>query len=178
MATGSLDLLGMVQAALVAGNTDLGSRIYQPADWPTQPDQYPIGKLRLIAENRQSPGHGAEIEFQTTSTVRLEIQCSAPAALDDTGATAVETQLWQVKKQAEVAVIGSYPLTTSIQRIVSINSQLAYTTAATHLAGVQMDIALEFYEGPESFAPVVSADLDEMDVTMTGPAASITIQTS
>ena len=173
MVTTSLDLLGMVQAALVAGQTELGDRIYRPADWPTQPGQYPIGKLRLIGESRQSLGHGSVIEFATTATVRLLIECSSPAVLDDGGAAAVEQDLWNVKRQAEVAIVGSYPLTTSIQRIVSIVSQLAYTTAATHLAGVQMDISLEFYEGPESFFPVPAVDLDEVDVTGVGPGIDL-----
>lgn len=176
--TTSLDLLGMVQAALVACNTDLGNRIYRPGDWPTQPGQYPIGKLRLVSESRLSLGHGATVEFITTATIRLLLECSEPAQVDDTGAAAVEQALWQVKRQAEIAVIGSYPLELNIQRVVSIQSQLAFTTAATHLAGVQMDIALEFYEGPESFAPVVSADLDEVDVSTVDPAASAVIPTS
>lgn len=176
MATSSLDLLGMVQAALVAGNTDLGSRIYRPGDWPTQPGQYPIGKLRLVAESRQSLGHGSTIEFVTTATIRLLIECSEPAQLDDSGAASVEQALWQVKRQAEVAVIGSYPLELNIQRFVSVQSQLAFTTAATHLAGVQMDISIEFYEGPESFAPIVSVNLNEMDVTTTRPSASAVIE--
>lgn len=178
MPTSSLDLLGMVQAALIAGNTALGNRIYRPGDWPTQPGQYPIAQLRLVAENRQSLGHGATVEFLTTATIRLLLQCSAPAALDDTGAAAVEAQLWALKQAVEVAVIGSYPLLDDIQRFVSINSQLSYDATATHLAGVQMDIAVEYYEGPESFAPVVSASLTEVTVTTESPspAASETIQ--
>lgn len=178
MPTTSLDLLDMVHQALLAGRTAMEQRIYRPADWPTQPGQYPIGKLRLIGESRQSLGHGATVEFITTATVRLLIECSEPAQLDDTGAAAVEQALWLVKRQAEVAVIGSYPLEESIQRFVSIQSQLAFTTAATHLAGVQMDIAMEFYEGPESFAPIDSDDLNEADVTLTDPAASVIIPTT
>lgn len=175
MATSSLDLLAMIQTALVAGNTDLGPRIFRPGDWPTQIGQYPIGKLRLVGEDRESLGHGATVEFLTVATIRLMIECSEPAALDDTGASNAEAALWRVKQQAEVAIIGSYPLELNIQRFVSIKSQLAYTTAATHLAGVQMDIAIEFYEGPESFAPIVSVPLNEADVTMVSPAASETI---
>lgn len=176
MPTSSLDLLALVQSSLIAGDTALETRIYRPGDWPTQPDQYPIGKLRLVSENRQSLGHGATVEFLTIATIRLLLECSAPAALDDSGAAAVESQLWSLKQAVEAAVIGSYPMLEEIQRFVSVNSQLAFTTAATHLAGVQMDIAIEFYEGPESFFQPVTPSLNEVDATIPSPAAGADIQ--
>jgi hypothetical protein len=57
-----------------------------------------------------------------------------------------------------------------------MQTELAFNSdAATHLAGLQMDVALEFYEGPESFAPVEADDLLELDATIAAPAASTTI---
>lgn len=159
----SIDLLGLVRDALVAAGTDAGSRIYAPGDWPTQPDSYPITKIRLVNESRQSIARSSAPEFTTTALIRIISEVSAPAKLDDAGATDAEMACWRIKRQNEVAIVNGYPLTASIQQISSIYSQLAFNSeGTTHLAGIQTDLALEFYEGPESFAPIIVDELLEM----------------
>ena len=161
--TSSPTLLDAVHLAIVEAQTEAADNVYRPGDWPTQPDQYPIVKMRIIGEERVSIARGGPPEFTTTTTIRLAVEASAPALTDDLGATDVEAALWRIKAQVEAAVVNSYPLTSMIQQIASMRSQLAFTSeAATHLAGVQIDIALEFYEGPESFAPVTTDDVDEV----------------
>lgn len=177
--TTSLDLLQTVYDTIVAANTASGNRVYKPGDWPTQPDQYPITKLRLVSEDRQSLGRGGPPQFATVATIRIVSEVSAPAQLDDLGASDAEAALWSLKRQVEVAIVNSYPLEAMIEQIASMRSQLAFNSdSATHLAGIQTDVALEFYEGPESFAPATSDDLDEVDVTTSGPAAAINIPTT
>ncbi|MDQ2763016.1 MAG: hypothetical protein M3Y22_05860 [Pseudomonadota bacterium] len=165
--TTSSDLLDLVYQAVRDGNTDAGPRIFKPGDWPTQPDQYPIIKMRLVTEDRQSISRSGPAEFITTATIRLATEVSALATPFDAGATAAESQLWALKRQVDVAVVNSYPLMSEIQQIAAMRSQLTFTSeAATHLAGMQTDIALEFYEGPEGFAAVQTDDLTEIDVVL------------
>ncbi|HEX7693915.1 MAG TPA: hypothetical protein VF409_05465 [Sphingomonas sp.] len=174
--TTSQDLLDLVYQAVLDA-TDAGSRVYKPGDWPTQDGDWPIVKIRLLAEDRQSLGRGGAIEFITVATVRLHLEVSAPATEDDMGATGAETALWALKRQAEVAVINSYPLTKLLQNIPSVRSQLGFSSdAATHIAGVHMDLSLEFYEGPESFAPVATVDLEEVAIADTNlPPTGISV---
>lgn len=172
--TTSQDLLQAVYEAIAAAGTGAGDRVYTPGDWPTQPDQYPIVKLRLVSEQRRSSGRSGPPQFETVAVVRILAEASSPADFDNAGASDAEQKLWSLKRQIEVAVINSYPLEQQIEQIATVNSQLAFTSeAATHLAGLQMDLSLEFYEGPESFAPVEADDLEEADVTGIGPGLTI-----
>lgn len=173
----SLDVLDLLYAAILGPDmlatppifaTAAFGRVYKPGDWPTQPGQYPIVKLRLIGEDRQSIARSGAAEFTTTATVRIIGAVSAPAQFDDAGATAAETLLWQLKRQIEVAIVNSYPLASVIQQIASMRSQLAFNSeGATHLAGIQTDVAVEFYEGAESFAPVLADALETATVAAT-----------
>lgn len=170
--TTSADVLDFVYQAILTGGTDAESRVYKPGDWPTQNDQYPITKMRLIAESRRSLGVSGPAEFLTTATLRLMTEVSAPATIDDAGATGAESQLWAIKGQNDAAVVNSYPLTEQVQQIAAMRSQLAFNSeGATHLAGIQTDIDIEFYEGPEDFAPVATADLDQLAIDIPAPHA-------
>jgi hypothetical protein len=175
--TTSLDVLDLCYAAVLgpgivtappAYATMAQGRVYKPGDWPSQDGLYPLVKMRLVGEDRVPIGRSGPAEFTTTATIRITGEVSAPAQIDDGGATVAETLLWQLKRQIEVAIVNSYPLTSAIQQISSMRSQLAFNSeAATHLAGVQIDLALEFYEGPESFAPVVADTLDQVSLAAT-----------
>ena len=163
--TTSEDLLQAAYEA-VLNETDAGSRVYKPGDWPSQDEQYPLIKMRLIHESRTSLGRGGAIEFVTVATIRITAEVSAPATINDAGATGAESALWRLKRQIEVAIVNSYPLTKLIQNMPTITSQLDFSSeGATHLAGVRVDLQLEFYEGPESFAPVEAVDLEEVTIS-------------
>ena len=165
--TTSLHIKNLVDAALTGyPGTDAKDRVYRPGALPTQTDQYPNLRTRLTAESRQSLGRGGPPEFTTLCTVRIIGEVSAPASIADVTSSTIEAQLWALKRQVEVAVINSYPLFSRIQQLASIQAQLAYTSeAATHLAGIQIDMAFEFYEGPEDFAPIETDDLTDADIT-------------
>lgn len=164
--TTSLDLLDLSHAAVIAANTMAGDNIFRPGDWPTQPGQYPIGKMRLVKEDRISQGRSGPQSFTTTAHIQMSLAVSEPAQLDDAGATAAEAKLWAFKREVEIAIVNSMPLATAIQQISMMRSQLQFLgQGGEHLAGVQMDIAFEYYEGPENFAPVDADDIEEFDVT-------------
>lgn len=167
--TTSADLVSAIVTVLTEPNaTSAGTRVYRPGDWATQGDQYPIIKVRAVREVKQSLGRGGPPEFTVVTTVRITGEVSAPALANDAGAAQAEADLWTLQRQIEVVVINSYPLTEDVQQIVSVDSQLSYNgDAAAHLAGIQIDLALEWYQGPDDFAPLAAEDLTGIDVTLT-----------
>lgn len=168
--TTSYDLLVLVYEALTTSpdTTDAGPRVFKPGDWPTQQDQYPIIRLRIANEDRQSLGRSGAPEFTTIATIQALGEVSADAEAGNAGAGAAEAALWALKRQLEIAVINSYPLMTEIQQFPSIRSTLNYdSTGSSHLASVQIDLALEFYEGPENFAPVEADPLTSISLSDT-----------
>lgn len=174
--TTSQDLIDVVHAAIVFAGTDAEGRVFKPGDWPSQPDQYPIIKLRLAFENRQSLGRSGPPQFTTVATIQIQAEVSEPAQIDNDGATEAEARLWAIKRQIDAAVVNSYPLTTHIQQISAMRAQLAFTSdAATHLAGVQIDLDVEFYEGIEDFPPAPEWPLS--DLAMQDPVRGVGIVT-
>lgn len=174
--TSGSDILDLIIAAVgpidpaanpLVYRTDAGANVFRPGDWPAQDGQYPLLKARITSEFKQSLSRSGAPEFNVTTTVRVEAQVSAPAAVGDAGAAAAEAALWRLARQVEVAVIGSYPLTQLIQRIASVSTQLAYSSdGETHLSGAQIDLAIEWFAGPDCFAPPPYDDLTSAQVTI------------
>ena len=75
----SEDLLELTHAAIVQAGTDAEGDVFRPGDWPTQDGQYPIIKLRLIGEDRQSVSRSGPSQFTTITTIRISAEVSAPA---------------------------------------------------------------------------------------------------
>lgn len=165
--TTAADIVDLVEATLLkTGATDAGNRVYRPGDWPAQPDSYPLIKLRVVSETKQSITRSGSVQFTTTLTLRILGEVSAPVSLDDpAGTSAAEAALLQLSRQIEVAVIGSYPLQQRIQHIASVSTQFAFDAeGATHLAGIQKDLAIEFYQDAEDFAQPDTDDLDRVTI--------------
>ncbi len=169
--TTSADLLDLVEAALLGPNaasepavyaTSAADRVKRPGDLPTQADQYPILKLRVVSESRQSLGRG-DVQFDTTVTIRVVGEVSAPAAIGDVSTSTAEARLWALKREYEMAIINSYPLFRVVQELAGVNTQLAFCgEQATHLAGIQSDFAFEIYEGADDFAPIETVALTDV----------------
>ena len=164
--TTSADILDAVAAALTPDEggvapTSAGARVRRPGDLPTQQDQYPELQVRMVSENRASLGR-ATPQYTTTAVIRVQGKVSAPASLEDPNVSDVEAQLWQLKREVDVAIVNSYPLFSIVQQLASTQAQMAFDAQATHLAGVQIDFAFEFYEGPEDFAAIAAEPLDEL----------------
>lgn len=163
--TTSQDLLLLVTAGIAAGNTDAEDRVYHPGDVPAQSARLPLIKARIIRETRVSISGSTAPEFTTTAVIAILGQVSEPAQVENGGATEAEAKLWALKRQIEIAVVNTYPLMRLIQNIPSIDSYLEYTSqSATHLAGIRVEISLEFYEGPENFAPIAADDIASIGI--------------
>jgi hypothetical protein len=173
--TTAADLFDLIYAALLPDvtqqdspvPTDAGARIDRPGVVPAQGGQYPRVSMRLIGETKQSQGH-ASIGFTTSVTIRVVGEASAPVSLADVHVSTIEAQLWRLKRQIEVAIIGSYPLAGLVQQLATVQSQLSFDAQATMLAGVQSDFTFELYEDASDFAPIGSAPLTSLDAHLPG----------
>ncbi|WP_288935522.1 hypothetical protein [uncultured Sphingomonas sp.] len=159
--TTEVEVFEALQAALI-GKTDAGDRVAIPGDLPTQSDQFPILKARVLSEDKQSTGHGS-ISFLTLLTIRINGEVSEPVDPDDDLYVAtIQTKLLALKRQVEIAVINSYPLTQIVQRLVGVQSQFAYTANASRLAGIQCDYTFELYQDADDFAPLLTDEITEL----------------
>lgn len=159
--TTEVEVFAALQTAL-ADKTDAEDRVAVPGDLPTQSDQFPILKARVLAEDKQSTGHGS-ISFLTLLTIRINGEVSEPVDPDDEMLVAtIQTKLLALKRQVEIAIINSYPLFRIVQRLVSVQSQFAYTASAARLAGIQSDYTFELYQDADDFAPLDVDDITEI----------------
>lgn len=165
----SEDLLALAAQLVRAAGTDVGDRLYWPGDWPSQEEQYPLARLRCAVEVRQQiNGRNGPAEFFTTATLAFRVETSAAMRFDQSGARAAEAQLWAIKRQLERALINAAPLAARVQQIKGTRARLVFHgDAATHLAGLDLEIDCEFFEGADQFAPVAAIDIDGIAVTPT-----------
>lgn len=169
--TTSEDLADISCSLLREGGTDAGEQVYSPGDWPSQDGQYPIIKIRIARESRQSLGHGGPAEFITRTTLRFSLEVSAPAQENDAGADVADAALWRLKRQVERILINNPALWALIQQFVSIDAQPTFNSdAATHLAGFQIDLTLEFFESAANFYQPETDDLHEIHAELSDHA--------
>lgn len=159
--TTTADVWTAMHAALI-GKTAADERVAVPGDLPTQQNQQPILKLRVLAENKQSTGRGS-IGFLTLVTVRLLGEVSEPVDPDDDLlVSTVQASLLALKDQAERAIINSYPLFSIVQQLLSVQTQFAYTANAQHLAGIQSDYTFEIFQTADDFAPLETSPISQL----------------
>lgn len=167
-----MDVADAIRDAIRDAGTQLGTRVYKPGDWPSQDEQYPLARVRLIREDRRSPGRGGPDQFVTTALVLITLEVSALALADNEGAAAAEQQLWAIKREVDAAIFNNAAIGALISQYPNISAELAYASeAATHLAGLQIKVAAEFFEGADGFPgaadPEPLDDLDEITVEAT-----------
>lgn len=166
--TTALELLDIVHCALIDGRTAAGERVYKPGDWSTWDSQYPILKLRVTREAKTGLGVSGPAQFNAITTISVIGQVTGFASVNDGGAAAVEDALWALSREVEVAVIGSYPLQFVVQEWAAVRSTLAFSSEGEkHLAGIEIEIDLATFQGPDQFAQIPTDDLDDVDVTAT-----------
>lgn len=164
--TTSLDIADAIFLAIRDAGTQLGERVFKPGDWPSQPDQWPLARVRLAREERQSAGRGGPDQFTTTAWVMVTIEASAYALEDNQGAAEAEAQLWTIKREIDAAILNNPAIGAIISQFVSIRSSLIYSSeSATHLAGLQIDLGAEFFEGGDGFGVPAADAIDTIEVS-------------
>jgi hypothetical protein len=159
---------GQLQTLLVAalkGKTGAGDSVFSPRDWPTRLEDLPMILVQSPTERKESLGRVGAPQFTVTATLRVEARVTAPAATGDAGAAAVLAALGTLQRQIEVAVINDYELMLQIQQFSFVEIRNEVTSdARQHIGELTMDFGLEFYQGPEDFAPTAANPLEEMAI--------------
>lgn len=159
-------LQGLILAAVSAVDaTAVGANWSAPRDWPTAPQDMPIGMVQSPSEHKQSLGRSGAQQFTVTSTIRLVVRAWSKATAGDLGAAAVLSVLGVIQRQIEIAVINSFDLTQVIQQITAVRVQNGVSADADrHMGELVIDIDLEFYQGPEDFAPIAASPFSELAI--------------
>lgn len=137
------------------GATDAGQNVYTIRTWPTEASNYPIIMVKAPKEHKESLGRNAP-QFNTTLTLGILARVKAAAQLKDAGALAAEQAIERLKNQIEVALINNPSLMDEIQQFASVDTEVDVNSEGDDINGqLVMTLAIEFYQGPEDFYPVV-----------------------
>lgn len=155
---------GLIQLLTVAlmGKTAANNNVYGPSDWPTATDLMPVLLIQTPHERKDSLGRNAPA-FNTVTTARIVGRVTSAADAGDAGARAVVGMLGIFVRQVERAVINNYDLTKAIQQFLSVETVTKVSAdGKQHIGEFTMDIAMEFFQGVEEFAPVDANPLEEV----------------
>ncbi|QCR38948.1 ATP-binding protein [Nissabacter sp. SGAir0207] len=150
-------------AALKAGTTDAGDRVYTPRDWPTHSADYPALMVQTPFDHKHSMGRNAP-QFVSVTTVRITGRVEAFDTADaECGALLAEEALERLRLQVEQAVINSYELTRQTQQYKEVRSTIDVDSGGeSHIGQLLYEIDMEYYQGPEDFYPVASTPLESL----------------
>lgn len=164
-------LLELVVQSIKEAKTDAGEFVYSPRTWPTWKGNYPSILCRALYEVKESQGPAA-IEFDVTAIIRISGRAQAPALREDAGAADVETALWRLQRQIEIAVInnpiimllpnGDGDRLKHYPKVETHNLISAETREPT--GELMMDVSMQFYQGPEDFCPIPLIPLEEIQI--------------
>ncbi|MDR3513780.1 MAG: hypothetical protein P4L73_19255 [Caulobacteraceae bacterium] len=164
--TTTAKLVRLTVEALRAARTDAGDRVYSPGDWPTKTSILPVLLVQARRDDKVSQGRGS-IAFTTTSTVRITGRVDATGAPADAGGEHAEDRLWRLQRQAERAVINADGIAPLLQQFPTIRTEIGFNSEGQlQLGEFVMEIAMEYFQGPEDFFETPTTDITGFDVTL------------
>jgi hypothetical protein len=160
------DVLQGLMVAAMMGATAAGTNVFAPRDWPTDTSEMPILLVQSPSEVKENAaGRSGPPQFTVTTTIRVVGRVTAKAQTGDAGAMAALAATGVLQRQIEVAVINNYALRRAIQQFSSVTVKNGVSAEGEqHIAELVMDFALEFYQGPEDFAPNPSSVLEQFAI--------------
>jgi hypothetical protein len=136
--------------------TAAGPNVFLSRSWRTPPGGMPEVLVQSPNETKQNvAGRTGPGEFWTTGSFRIVARVYAKSDAGDAGAAAVSGAMGMLKRQIEVCLINADALRRAIQQFVSIESVTDVKSEGGFTFGeVEMTFRMEYYQGPEDFAPV------------------------
>lgn len=169
----------MFVQALLAANTDAGSAVFSPYDWPTAGDAYPALLVHARKERKESLGRNAPL-FDVTATLEVIGRTRSPALLGDAGSAVALEAAERLKMQIEIALINNPAVwvkpdgTRRVSQFASVDSDLATSSEGEMPIGsVVMQFEVEFTQGPEDFFPIVGTPLEGFDARVQEPPGTV-----
>lgn len=157
-------LVDTVEASL-KGSTGAGDQVFIARTWPLSLSALPAIMVDPIyRERKQSLGRNAP-QFTTITTIQVRGRVTSPAGPDDAGALACAEGLETLKNQIERTVINAAPIMSQIQQFTEIDIEfLLNSEGKQNIGELQMSMSMEFYEGPDDFAPIDADELERVTV--------------
>lgn len=163
--TTTADLQAIAVAALQAAPTGAGTNVFSLLDWPTWAGSYPVIFLQTPTETKESLGPNGAPQFTVTATLRITARVQTPAQANGAGAAAALVALDAMQRQIEIALVNYTPLMSMLQQVASIHvDKKVDGEGSQNLGEMVMDMALEFYQGPEDFYVIPVTPLTEVTV--------------
>lgn len=163
--TTTADLREIAVAAL-RGATACGDSVFSPRDLATWEGEYPLLIVTAPEEDGESSGrHGAPL-FTVTATLHVHARVQRPAGRNDIGAIQAQADLEVMREQIKAALINYTPLMRQLQHYPFFRSQMQVGTAedsAMHQGSLQLQLGMEFVQGPDSFYQSPSSLLEGVD---------------
>jgi hypothetical protein len=143
--------------AALKGATPAQARVYSPADLASASEELPLIIVRSPTERKDSLGRNGPPQFNTVATMTVAMQLQA--ATQELAEIALENAAEKIEK----ALINNYDLTLQIQQFLFVETRMDINAdGAVHLGQLTMAFGLEFYQGPEDFAPIETDQLKQV----------------
>ena len=145
--------------ALKGKPTLADQRVFSPNDAPTWDGEYPMIIVRTPQERKESLSRGPP-QFNVVATLQVT------ARLEGATAEEAEAKLEVMAEQIECTLINDYELTRKIQQFSFVDTRMDFSgEGQAHLGQLTVNIGLEFFQGPEDFAPIEAVPIEEMEIT-------------
>jgi hypothetical protein len=164
MTTTAATLRAQAVAALT-GTTSAGASVFSILDWPTWGGSYPVLYLQTPKEEKESLGPNGAPQFTVTVTLRIQARVQTPALASGAGAANALVALETMQRQIEVALINYTPLMTLLEQFSSVSVEKKVSAEGDqNLGELEMDVGMQFYQGPEDFYVIPTDALTEITV--------------
>lgn len=157
------DLAQLAMATIVAANTLAGKRVYEPRDWPTRPELFPMLLIQAPTDRKVSLGRGIP-QFNTTITLTVVGRAVGLSPEE------VSKSLDLLSTQIEDALLCTTAFVENIQQFASVTTtSVVSAEAKQHIGEIGMQFEIEVYQmyGPDDGDPLEKIELDITD-SMTG----------
>ncbi|OOG61446.1 hypothetical protein B0E46_15835 [Rhodanobacter sp. B04] len=164
MTTTAATLRALAVTALT-GTTDAAANVFSILDWPTWSGSYPVLYLQTPKEEKESLGPNGAPQFTVTATIRIQARVQTQALANGAGAANALVALENIQRQIEVALINYTPLMVLLEQFpfVSVEKKVS-GEGDQNLGELEMDVGMQFYQGPEDFYVVPSNALEQITV--------------
>lgn len=157
-------LVELVQQSMLNG-TRAGTNVFVARTWPARLGEVPILIVDPLYDERRSATGKAAPEFDTVTTITIRGRVSAVGQADDAGGLEVAEELELFKREIEAALINYTPIMRIVSHFPAIESHFTLSTSGEKNIGeVVISLAMASREGPEDFAPIDTAPLQEVNI--------------
>jgi hypothetical protein len=154
-----------IMVTALKGATSVGQSVFSIVDWATWSGAYPVMYLQAPKEDKESLGRQGGQQFTVTSTIPIMVRIEVPAKPNNAGTAEALVALETIKGQIERTLINYPPLQRLIQHMPFIRSSMDVDgEGAKNLGELQLEIGLEFYQGPEDFYPIPTDPLEQITI--------------